>query len=101
MWGMGGCTGHHGRVRFEVSKVLDAIEKRLSTDPALARGVLELAEVVRYADLDDGRDATLIRLGMVIDGLSRYVAEENVPVYVVADRAMLSDQNLTSNEKIV
>ncbi|GGK01689.1 hypothetical protein GCM10010123_34430 [Pilimelia anulata] len=88
-------------MRFEVSKVLDAIEKRLSTDPALARGVLDLAEVVRYADLDSGRPATLLRLGHVVDALSRYVAEENVPVHVVADRGLLSDADLTSNERMV
>ncbi|GGK17700.1 hypothetical protein GCM10010124_07810 [Pilimelia terevasa] len=88
-------------MRFEVSKVLDAIEKRLSTDPALARGVLDLAEVVRYADLDSGRPATLLRLGHVVDALSRYVAEENVPVYVIAERGLLSDADLTSNERMV
>ncbi|HEX5741580.1 MAG TPA: FHA domain-containing protein [Pilimelia sp.] len=88
-------------MRFEVSKVLDAIEKRLSTDPALARGVVDLAEVVRYADLDGGRPATLLRLGHVVDALSRYVAEENVPVYVVASRGLLSDADLTSNERMV
>ncbi|WP_344169047.1 FHA domain-containing protein [Pilimelia columellifera] len=88
-------------MRFEVSKVLDAIEKRLSTDPALARGVVDLAEVVRYADLDGGRPATLLRLGLVVDALSRRLAEENVVVYVVVDRALLSDADLTSNERMV
>jgi hypothetical protein len=48
-------------VRFEVSKVLDAIEARLTTDPALARAVVDLAEVVRYADLDGGRPASMLR----------------------------------------
>ena len=74
-------------MRFEVSKVLDAIETRLTTDPALARAVVDLSETVRYADLDGGRPASLLRLGLVIDALGRYVAEENVPVYAVAPRA--------------
>jgi hypothetical protein len=88
-------------VRFEVSKVLDAIEARLTTDPALARAVVDLSEVVRYADLDGGRPASLLRLGLVIDALGRHVAEENVPVYAVAPRGLLSDADLTSNERMV
>jgi hypothetical protein len=88
-------------VRFEVSKVLDAIEARLTTDPALARAVVDLSEVSRYADLDGGRPASMLRLGLVIDALGRHVAEENVPVYGVAPRAMLSDADLTSNERMV
>lgn len=88
-------------MRFEVSKVLDAIEARLTTDPALARAVLDLSEVVRYADLDAGRPASLLRLGLVIDALGRLVSEENVPVYAVAPRGLLSDADLTSNERMV
>jgi hypothetical protein len=88
-------------VRFEVSKVLDAIEARLTTDPALARAVVDLAEVVRYADLDGGRPASMLRLGLVIDALGRHVAEENVPVYAVVPRSLLSDADLTSNERMV
>ena len=88
-------------MRFEVSKVLDAIESRLSTDPALARAVLDLSEIVRYADLDGGRPASMLRLGQVIDALGRHVAEENVPVYAVVPRALLSDPDLTSNERMV
>jgi hypothetical protein len=88
-------------LRFEVSKVLDAIEARLSTDPALARAVVDLSEIVRYADLDDGRPASSVRLGLVIDALGRHLAEENVPVYVVVPRGLLSDTDLTSNERMV
>ena len=36
-------------MRFEISKVLDAIEGRVCTDPSLARAVVDLAEVIRYA----------------------------------------------------
>ncbi|GID25498.1 FHA domain-containing protein [Paractinoplanes brasiliensis] len=88
-------------MRFEVSKVLDAIEARLTTDPALARAVVDMSEIVRYADLDGGRPASSVRLGLVIDALGRRVAEENVPVYVVAPRGLLSDTDLTSNERMV
>ena len=88
-------------MRFEVSKVLDAIEARLTTDPALARAVVDLGEVVRYADLDGGRPASLVRLGLLVDALGRYVSEENVPVYVITPRGLLSDTDLTSNERMV
>ncbi|WP_306206941.1 FHA domain-containing protein [Actinoplanes sp. RD1] len=88
-------------MRFEVSKVLDAIERQLTTDPALARAVIDLAEIVRYADFDGGRPASMLRLGLVIDALSRHVAEENVPVYAVVPRGLLSDADLTSNERMV
>ena len=88
-------------MRFEVSKVLDAIEARLSTDPALARAVVDLSEIVRYADLDGGRPASSVRLGLVIDALGRYLAEDNVPVYVISPRGLLSDTDLTSNERMV
>ncbi|PZM96253.1 MAG: hypothetical protein DIU79_05515 [Actinobacteria bacterium] len=88
-------------MRFEVSKVHDAIEQRLSTDPATARAVLDLAEVVRYVDLDGGRPANLLRLGMVIDALGRQLAEEKVAVYAVVPRGLLSDGDLTANERMV
>ena len=88
-------------MRFEVSKVLDAIEARLTTDPAMARAVVDLSEVVCFTDLDGGRPASLLRLGLVIDALGRHVAEESVPVYAVAPRSLLSDADLTSNERMV
>lgn len=87
-------------MRFEISRVLDAIEWRLTTDPAVARGVVDLGEIVRYADLDGGRPASLLRLGQVIDALARQLAEEGVAVYAVVDRAVLSDADLTSNERM-
>ncbi|SCF11115.1 FHA domain-containing protein [Micromonospora mirobrigensis] len=88
-------------MRFEISKVLDAIEGRVCTDPALARAVVDLAEVIRYQDLDGGRPASLLRLGMVIDALSRQLEEDSVPVYPIVHRALLSDADLTSNERMV
>jgi hypothetical protein len=88
-------------MRFEISKVLDAIEGRVCTDPSLARAVLDLAEVIRYQDLDNGRPANLLRLGMVIDALARDLEEDSVPVYAIVHRALLSDADLTSNERMV
>jgi len=88
-------------VRFGISHVLDAIEKKLTTDPAAASAVLDLAEVVRMADLDGGRPAQLIRLGLVVDAVARHLGDGGASVYTVADRALLSDIDLTANEKIV
>jgi hypothetical protein len=88
-------------VRFGVSHVLDAIERRVSTDPIAAGGVLDLGEMVRRADLDGGRPAHLLRLGLVIDALSRHLSDPNVAVYAVADRTLLSDTDLTANERMV
>ncbi|MFE9655991.1 FHA domain-containing protein [Micromonospora sp. NPDC006431] len=88
-------------MRFEISKVLDAIEGRVCTDPALARAVVDLAEVIRWQNLDGGRPASLLRLGMVIDALAQQLGEDSVPVYAIVHRALLSDADLTSNERMV
>ncbi|HLU45371.1 MAG TPA: FHA domain-containing protein [Natronosporangium sp.] len=89
-------------MRFEVSRVLDAIEARLTLDPALARGVLDLAEVVRLVDLDGdhGKPASLLRLGHVLDAYAQHLAEDGVAVFAVANRGLLSDLDLTSNERM-
>jgi FHA domain len=90
-------------VRFEVSRVLDAIEGRLTLDPALARGVLDLSEIVRLVDLDGdaGKPASLLRLGHVLDALAQHLAEDGVAVFVAVDRSLMSDLDLTSNERMV
>jgi hypothetical protein len=88
-------------VRFGVSHVLDAIERRISTDPTAAGGVVDLAEVVGLADLDGGRPAHLLRLGLVIDTLARHLSDGAVAVYAVADRALMSNTDLTANERMV
>ncbi|WP_020525016.1 FHA domain-containing protein [Catelliglobosispora koreensis] len=90
-------------MRFEVSQVLDAIERRLGTDPALGAGVIDVAEMMYCADLDggQGRPANLLRLGLVIDALARQVGEEQVYAYCVVDKSLLSNQDLTSNERMV
>ncbi|HEY8472102.1 MAG TPA: FHA domain-containing protein [Natronosporangium sp.] len=90
-------------MRFETSRVLDAIEGRLTLDPALARGVLDLTEIVRLVDLDGdvGKPASLLRLGHVLDALAQHLAEDGVAVFVVTSRSLLSDLDLTSNERMV
>lgn len=88
-------------MRFEVSKVLDAIEHRLSLDPVIASGVVDLGEVVRLGDLDGGRPANMLRLGMLVDALGQRLGDSSATVYVVADRALLADTELTSNERMV
>jgi hypothetical protein len=88
-------------VRFEVTRALDAIERRLSTDPLKTGAVVDLGEAVRFADLDGGRPAQLIRVGLVIDALSRQLGDDAVALYPVASRGLLSDTDLTSNERMV
>jgi FHA domain len=88
-------------VRFEVSKVMDAIERRLSIDPAVAAAVVDLTEVIGLADLDNGRPANLLRLGVVVDSLGQRLGDGAASIYVVADRALMSDTDLTSNERMV
>lgn len=88
-------------MRFEVSKVLDAIERRLSIDPVVASAVLDLTEVIRLGDLDGGRPANLLRLGMLVDALGQRLGDSGASVYVVTDRSLTSDTELTSNERMV
>ncbi|MEV4758320.1 FHA domain-containing protein [Micromonospora sp. NPDC049559] len=88
-------------MRFEISKVLDAIEGRVCVDPSLVRAVVDLAEIIRYADLDGGRPASMLRLGITIDALGRQLEEDGVQVYAVVHRGVLSDGDLTSNERMV
>ncbi len=88
-------------MRFGISHVLDAIERQVGTDPAACSAVLDMGEVVRLVDLDGGRPAQLIRVGLVIDAVARHLGDSSAAVYAVADRALLSDTDLTANEKIV
>ncbi|MGH3731716.1 MAG: FHA domain-containing protein, partial [Micromonosporaceae bacterium] len=81
-------------MRFTVSRALDTIERRLTTDPMVASAVVDLASVVRHTGLGDGRPANLLRLGMVIDALARHLSDDSVMVYPVADRGLLSDLEL-------
>ncbi|WP_412541247.1 FHA domain-containing protein [Longispora sp. K20-0274] len=88
-------------MRFEISKVLDAIERRLSTDPALVGALVDVGEVLRAVDLDGGRPTYLPRLGAVVDALAVKQDDAAVPVYAIAEKALLSSLELTSNEKMV
>jgi hypothetical protein len=88
-------------VRFGISHVLDAIEKKLSTDPTETGAVLDLGEVIRLAEVDGGRPAHLLRLGLMIDAISHHLGDDTISIYAVADRSLLSDNELTANEKIV
>ncbi len=90
-------------MRFSISATLDAIESRLSLDPALAQAVVDVTDVVRLVALDGdtGRPARLPRLGHVIDALARHRGENGVVVYPVAARSLLSDQDLSANERMV
>jgi hypothetical protein len=88
-------------VRFEVSRVLDAIERRLTIDPLVASGVVDLTEVSRLSDLDGGRSANLLRLGLLVDALGQRLGDSAASLYAVADRGLISDTELTSNERMV
>lgn len=81
---------------------MDAIEQRLTTDVVAAQAVVDLNRVVRCGELDSGgRPVNLVRIGMVLDALSRYLVDEGAMVYGVADRDLLSEQALTAKERMV
>lgn len=88
-------------MRFEVSRVLDAIERRLSMDPVVTSAVVDLAEVMHLGDLDGGRPTNLLRLGLVVDALGQRLGDSAASIYAVAERGLISDTELTSNERMV
>jgi hypothetical protein len=88
-------------VRFEVSRVLDTIEQRLTTDATMAQAVVDVAEVARFMELDGGRGINLLRIGMVIDALGRYLHDGGALLYPVVGRELLGDGELTSKERMV
>lgn len=88
-------------MRFEVSRVMDTIEQRLTTDATLAQAVVDLAEVARFVELDGGRGINLLRIGMVIDALGRYLHDGGALLYPIAGRELLGDGELTSKERMV
>lgn len=88
-------------MRFEVSRVMDAIERRLTTDVTLAQASVDIEEVARFVELDGGRSISLLRLGLVLDALGRYLMDEGAMLYPVASRALLSVAELTSKERMV
>jgi hypothetical protein len=74
-------------VRFQTSAVMDAIERRLTTDVVAAQAVVDIGAVARCVELDGGRPVNLVRIGMVLDALSRYLVDEGAMLYGVAERA--------------
>jgi len=88
-------------VRFEVSRVMDTVEQRLTTDVTLAQAVVDLADVARFRELDGGRPINLLRVGMVLDALAQYLLDGAAMLYPVAGRELLADQALTSKERMV
>jgi len=88
-------------VRFQVSRVMDSIERRLTTDVTLAQAVVDLGEVARFAALDDGRPVNLLRIGVAIDALSRYLLDAGAMLYGIAGRDLLADAAFTAKERMV
>lgn len=89
------------RVRFQISRVMDTIEQRLTTDVEWAQAVVDLGDVIRHDALDGGRPVNLIRVGMVVDALSRYLVDGGAMLYGVVSRDLLSESALTSKERMV
>ncbi len=88
-------------MRFEVTQVLDAIERHLTTEPALAQAVVDLGHVAWYGALDGGRPVSLLRVGLLVDALARHLGEDAVMIYGVTSRELLTDADLTSKERMV
>ena len=88
-------------MRFDVTQVLDAIERHLTTESALAQAVVDLGHVAWYDALDGGRPVSLLRAGLLVDALSRHIGDDAVMVYAVASRDLLTDADLTSKERMV
>lgn len=88
-------------MRFEVSRVMDTVEQRLTTDITLAQAVVDLADVARFQELDGGRPVNLLRVGMVLDALAQYLLDGAAMLFPIAGRELISDQSLTSKERMV
>jgi hypothetical protein len=80
---------------------MDTVEQRLTTDITLAQAVVDLADVARFQELDGGRPVNLLRVGMVVDALAQYLLDGAAMLYPVAGRELISDQALTSKERMV
>jgi len=83
-------------MRFDVTQVLDAIERHLTTEAALAQAVVDLGQVAWFDALDGGRAVNLLRIGQTLDALSRHLGEDGIMLYAVAGRDLLTDADLTS-----
>ena len=88
-------------MRFDVTEVLDAIERHLTTEAALAQAVVDIGQVAWFDALDGGRPVNLLRVGMLVDALARHLGEDAIMIYPVAGRDLLTDADLTSKERMV
>src|SRR5215467_4443409 len=88
-------------MRFDVTQVMDAIERHLTTEAALAQAVVDIGHVAWFHALDGGRAVSLVRAGLMIDALSRHLGEDAIMIYPVAGRDLLTDADLTSKERMV
>src|SRR5262245_15642557 len=88
-------------MRFEVTNVLDAIERDLTAEAALAQVAVDLGEIAWFEALDGGRPVNLLRTGLMVDALARHLGEEAIRLYPVASRDLLTDADLTSKERMV
>jgi pSer/pThr/pTyr-binding forkhead associated (FHA) protein len=88
-------------MRFEVTQVLDAIERHLTTEAALAQAVVDLGQIAWYGALDGGRPVSLLRVGLLVDALSRHLGQDALMLYAVAGRDLLTDADLTPKERMV
>jgi hypothetical protein len=93
--------GEEGAMRFEVTTVLDAIERHLTTEAALAQVAVDIGEVAWFEALDGGRPVNLLRTGLLVDALARHFGEDAIRLYPVAGRDLLTDADLTSKERMV
>jgi hypothetical protein len=88
-------------MRFDVTQVLDEIERHLTTEAALAQAVVDIGQVAWFDALDGGRSVNLLRVGLAVDALARHLGEDAVMIYAVAGRELLTDADLTSKERMV
>jgi pSer/pThr/pTyr-binding forkhead associated (FHA) protein len=88
-------------MRFEITQVLDAIERHLTTESALAQAVVDIGQVAWFEALDGGRSVNLLRVGLLVDALAQLLGEDGVMIYAVAGRDLLTDADLTSKERMV
>jgi FHA domain len=88
-------------MRFDVTQVLDAIERHCTTEVTLAQAVVDIGQVAWFDALDGGRSVNLLRVGLMVDALSRHLAEDAIMIYPIAGRDLLTDADLTSKERMV
>ena len=88
-------------MRFDVTQVMDAIERHLTTEAALAQVAVDIGEIAWFEALDGGRPVNLLRTGLLVDALARHFGEDAIRLYPVAGRDLLTDADLTSKERMV